>query len=137
MNIEAVNDFIGADWVYKDNDCWTVVRKASYKVFGVNIHEIEIPEQSNPEINTELFERNTIKSEWIKREKPLPGMVAIFINRRNRPIHIGLCITKKDILHCFGTVKNPGKTVLDSLSMLNKVYPKIEYYEYDPGNRNK
>lgn len=132
MNVESVNQFIGMDWVYKTNDCWAVLCKASKAVFGVEIHEIKIPEQSCETENSMLFESNSEKAEWVRRDKPAPGFAALFRGRSGRAVHIGLCITKSDILHCHGSPKRAGKTALDEIKILNRLYAAIEFYEYNP-----
>ena len=137
MNIDAINSFIGSDWVYKENDCWSVFRDASNAVFGVEIHELEIPETSNPGANSHLFESNSHNPEWEFTESPKPGCAVLFKNIRGHPVHIGLYITDGNVLHCEGGPKRPGRTSYDSLNELKKVYQRIEFYEYLPNNRSQ
>jgi hypothetical protein len=136
MNIELVNDFIGKDWIYKENDCWAVVRKAALAVFEIHIHEIKIPDVSDLKKNETLFDQNSKKNEWSRVLSPAPSRVALFRDRRGRAVHIGLCISAKDILHCVGTPERPGTTKLDQVNVLKSIYGSIEYYEYIPDNRN-
>lgn len=134
MNYSAINQLIGTAWVYRENDCWAVVRKASIAVFGVEIHEIEIPDISNPEENTKLFNSHSGQPEWSKIEKPEPGSVALFKNRRGNPVHIGIYIEGGNILHCNGSPKIPGATMYEHVDILSNRYPAIEFYEYN-GNK--
>lgn len=135
MNLSAVNQFIGQDWVYLDNDCWSVFCRASIAVFGVKIHELEIPKESSLSQNRRLFEENSTGKEWQKIDKPEPGCAVLFKNRLGKPIHIGLYIQKGNILHCPGMMKKPGRTVYEHINLLKMIYKHIEFYAYIPDNR--
>ena len=137
MNINAVNQFIGKDWVYRDNDCWAVFRNASLAVFGVEIHELEIPNESDPAKNSVLFDDNSKQPEWVKIDNPEPGCAVLFKTRRGIPVHIGLHIINGDVLHCPGTIEKPGRTSYDHITALKKIYRVIEFYRYVPNNRNQ
>lgn len=131
MNYNAVNQFIGTPWVYAENDCWAVVRKASLAVFGVEIHEIEIPDKSDVKANTALFSAHSHRKEWAHIDNPCPGCVALFKNLRGNPVHIGIYIEDGNILHCPGSPKIPGATIYEHIDTLSARYPVIEFYEYN------
>ena len=134
MNYNAVNALIGTPWVYRHNDCWAIVRKASKAVFGVEINEIKIPDISDPVKNTKLFSTHFSGHEWLKVDAPQPGNVALFKNRKGLPVHIGIYIENGNILHCHGSPKIPGATIYEHIDTLSKRYPVIEFYEYN-GNK--
>jgi len=131
MNIEAVNQFIGTPWVYRENDCWAVFKKASKAVFDVDIYDIEIPEKSDMDKNASLFNSGSEDSRWQKVEKPSNGCAVLFKNRRGVPIHIGLHVINGDILHCPGTPKRPFSTMYEHIKTLRLQFPIIEFYEYN------
>lgn len=132
MNLEAVNDFVGSDWEYLTNDCWAVFRKASAAVFGVTVHELEIPEESNPSANIKLFHQNLNRPEWVSIEEPEPGCAVIFRDRRGNAVHIGLYVIDGNVLHCRGTTENPGRTTYDPVRLLRRLFGHIEYVKYAP-----
>ena len=139
IDYERVNEFIGQDWVYLENDCWAVFRKASLSIFGVAIHEVEIAGESSPEQTARLMNENKLNPEWVKTEKPLPGSLVFISDSRGNPVHVGLYISSGDVLHCPGTIKKPGKVALDSISILERlrsIYSQFEYYTYAPDNHD-
>ena len=47
IDYSIINDFVGTPWVYKENDCWVVVKKASAAIFGRSIvDQIKFPDRS-------------------------------------------------------------------------------------------
>ena len=137
MNEAAVNDFIGADWVYRTNDCWTVFRRASAAVFGHDIPEINgIPAQSSVAANRELFDAGANRPEWRQIDKPVDGCAVLFFTARGRPVHIGLYVTRGNVLHCPGSVRNPGRTSYDRLRELRQIFHELRFYEYLPDNNS-
>lgn len=136
INYETVNRFIGTDWVYKENDCWSVFCKASRAIFDTEIHELVIPEKSSPRANSDLFLNNSELQEWEEVDKPLAGCAVLFLSRSFKPVHIGLYIEKGNVLHCPGTVRKPGYTCYENLKQLRLMYKKIRFFKYEPNLRN-
>lgn len=131
MNLNAVNQFIGRDWVYRTNDCWAVFRDAAWAVFGIRVEEIEIPETSSPARNVKLFEQG-IEQHGVPIDEPEPGCAVLFRDHKGRLVHIGLHIIGGNVLHCPGTVEHPGRTSYDNLRVLRQAYKHVEFYRYVP-----
>lgn len=136
MNYDAINALIGKDWSYPDNDCWQVFRKASLNVFGVEIEEIEVPKKPSIKKNARLFDEYSKKQQWKRINSPEPGCAVMFRNARRLAVHIGIFISKGDVLHCSGSKDAPGKTQIQNIGYLELMYPKIEYYKYAPDNHS-
>jgi cell wall-associated NlpC family hydrolase len=131
MNYSAVNDIIGTPWVYKENDCYAVVKKGLKDVFGIEIYDVEIPKTSNRADNISLFSLHSKKSEWFEVDTPEPGDVVLFYDKNGHPFHIGLYIQKGSVLHCWGTEKIKGSTVIEKLSRMSKAfYTKSKFFRY-------
>lgn len=131
MNYDAINALIGSPWVYVENDCYAVVKKALKSVFGVSVPDIALPDVSNPRKNSALFEQQSNSRYWKKVDSPKPGCVVLFYNKHDTPFHCGLYIERGDVLHCWGSPKIQGSTVCENLSKMNKsVYKKYEFYKY-------
>jgi len=129
LNLNAVNQFIGREWVYRTGDCWAVYREAALAVFGQLVQEIEIPETSSPLANAALFEQGVV-THGVRLDVPEIGCAVLFRDRKGRPVHIGLHVVHSNVLHCSGTVKHPGRVAYDRLADLQRIYPTIEYYAY-------
>lgn len=132
IDYDLVNRFIGKPWVYLDNDCWSVVKEVSMLIFGVQIED-NISFSKSPEKGETANLVNEQKKLpcWIRTEEIKGGDVIVFSDRDKNPVHIGICIEDKNILHCMGGhgVKN-GKTRYDSLNMVKLIYPNCEAYTY-------
>ena len=70
MNIEAVNQFIGTDWKYGTNDCWSVFVAAQEAIFGVIVEAVKIPETSSEEDNAALFDWHSKTKKWHTQKLP-------------------------------------------------------------------
>ena len=136
INYDAVNSFIGKDWVYLENDCWELVRRASSRVFGLEIPLIPLPEVYSEARSSLIFMRRSSGAEWEKMEAPEPGCIVLFYSGpldKLRPSHIGLYIEHGNILHCDGLGR---KTTYDELkSIIGSKYKKAEFFKY-VGNRS-
>lgn len=135
MNLNAVNDFIGSDWAYLTNDCWAVFRAASEAVFNTPIHDLEIPAVSDPSANIDLFNENLNRPEWVSIPEPEPGCAVICRDRKGNAVHIGLYVTDGDVLHCRGSVDQPGRTTYDNVRLLRRLFGQLEYVKYAPDHR--
>ena len=134
MNYAAINSFIGKPWIYRENDCWAVFRKAAKSVFGIQVDEVEIPEHPDFEHNKELFKNEIGREYWRLTDTPTGGCAAFFYDKRGNVVHIGLYVDNGDILHCNGQPEKGGSTTFDNVKILSRLYGKIEYYEYIPNN---
>lgn len=131
MNTDYINSLIGSPWVYIENDCFAVVRKALKGAFGIDVPYIPLPDVSSADDNARLFDEHSRRDEWAEVIEPLPGDVVLFY-RKGIPNHIGLYIGNWDCLHCFGCPKNPGVTVVENLRKMNKIlYPAHKFFRYE------
>ena len=134
MNIEAVNQFIGTDWEYGTNDCWSVFVAAQKAIFGVIVEAVKIPETSSEEDNAALFDWYSKSKKWERIEEPEPGCAALFRDEMNNAVHIGLYVEGGNVLHCYGTTQKPGRTVYTKINRLYGVYNRVEFYRYAAHN---
>lgn len=132
IDYEIVNSFVGKPWIYKENDCWATIKKASLAIFGVEINDIvSLPDDPDDDVTTSIIEEHKEYPCWEQTNKPQGGDVVIMFDRSGDPVHCGLYIEKGNILHCLGsaTMKN-GKTRYDHISVIKSLYPKFEAYRY-------
>lgn len=137
MNIAAVNQFIGLDWSYPDNYCWSVVRDASAAIFGRSITEVKIPDEFSADENAKLFDAGASSSEWREIDTPTNGCIVLCRNRSWRAVHVGLHVEGGNVLHCRGSAEMPGRTAYDSLVLLDRMYKHLGYYEFAPDTYNQ
>ena len=131
MNLLAVEQFIGTEWVYLTHDCYAVVRKASLAVFGRALpHHYDIPAASDPGRNAALFAGAAVSSEWKPIGVPSDGCVVLFYDRAGRPVHVGLHVTCGNVLHCPGSVRRPGTTRYERLADMHRIYRDMRFYEH-------
>lgn len=126
-----LSDFLGKDWVYIENDCWSVVRKVAQSVYNKEYPMFDLPAISTPEVNQALFLQNSFLEQWRETDGK-PGDVVLFFDRRELPFHCGICVDNgRSVLHCYGTPKKPGKTVIEQLRKMNKfIYKSHKIYAY-------
>jgi len=132
IDYELVNEFIGKPWVYIENDCYSVVKKASKLIFGREIIDnIEFSASPGKGETSAIVNKQTALNCWAKVEQLRPGNVIVFSDRKNNPTHIGICIERDNVLHCLGGpgVKN-GKTRYDPINTIKLMYPTHEVYAY-------
>ena len=129
MNYDAINSLIGKDWVYLDNDCFAVYRKASKLLFNRDIDSVDLPEISRCSENIKAFVSAINGKFWDRIDRPNAGDAVFFFNKKGRPYHIGMYIEDGYVLHCPGTVQNPLKTTYEKLKDMNPlVYCRYEFY---------
>lgn len=129
INYDAINQFIGSDWKYIENDCFAVFRKASKAAFNRDIPAVDLPEISNLKCNAQIFSEAMTGDRWERVTTPQAGDAVFFYNADDLPVHIGLYVENGDVLHCPGTIKKPLKTIYENLREMNRfVYRRFEYY---------
>lgn len=121
INYEALNNFIGEPWIYKENDCWTLFVDASKNVLNRVIEEINIPTRFSYRESVKLFEKHKATKNWQKIETPKTGCAVLFL-RNKHAVHIGLYIEKGNIIHCDGSTK------YEHINNLKHFYDGIEFY---------
>jgi len=132
IDYDLVNSFIGKPWVYLKFDCYALIKQASKEVFGVDIREhISFSKEPDVLANIDTFNEQKTKPCWVKVTIPSSGDIALFYDRKKNPVHVGLMIDSFNVLHCFGGlhIKN-GKCRYDLISIVSRLYGKIEYYKY-------
>ena len=129
-----MNQFIGTDWEYGTNDCWSVFVKASKAVFDIDLPDVIIPDKSDASANAVLFKLYAGSSNWQRIKELEPGCAVLFRDDLDNAVHIGLHIEGGNILHCAGSVEKPGRTVYCKLRRLFGVYQNTEFYRYAPDN---
>ena len=127
INYKIINDMIGQEWVYIENDCIAVVRKAAKLLFNIEIPYYYLPDISDMGVNSDIFKSEQGNGGWVRVENPSPGDVVVFYNRHRVFIHVGIYIDYGRVLHCPGTNRRPGKTVFEKLSKM----PKYIYRSYE------
>lgn len=132
IDYDIVNSFIGKEWIYKENDCWTTIKAASKAIFGIEINDIVIlPDVSSEEATTNIIKEHREYPCWQKVDDPRGGDMILMFDRSGEPVHVGLYIEKGNVLHCLGSqsMKN-GRTRYDHITVLKSLYPKFEAYRY-------
>jgi len=130
--VKNYSSYIGKKWVYQKFDCIELVRLVLKNEFGINVHEIPTPDQSDKNINAAIFRTEANSEQWSFKEDASEGRVALFYDKHNQPFHVGLCVNAKEVLHCPGTPKNPGFSLIENLRDLPKIiYKRVEFYEYN------
>ena len=132
IDYDLVNSFIGKKWIYLENDCWAVIKQASKQIFGVEIVDnISFSDKPAKGETALIVNEQTKLPCWMKTDNPKGGDVVVFNDRKNNPVHVGIFIEAKNVLHCMGghSVKN-GKTRYDSINTIKLIYPICETYTY-------
>lgn len=132
IDYDLVNSFVGKPWVYKEHDCWTVLKQASKELFDIEINDVvDLPDFEDNQATSELIKQHSEYPFWEQVENPKSGDMIVFYDRSDHPIHVGLYIEKWNILHCMGSqsMKN-GRTRYDHITVLKLLYKKFETYRY-------
>lgn len=133
MNYNKLQSLIGIPWVYKESDCWGIFKRGSSELFGVDVYDLSLPEISDTSKNIEIFEKELNPPTWIKSDKCKAGCAVIFYSSENRPIHIGLAIDDKTVLHSMGATGMSTSSRLDKIKLIlkHRFYQKCEFYDYN------
>lgn len=128
--------YLGQPWVYIKNDCIAVVRKVLREQFGVQVPTIDLPTERKTGLVLQAFETERNKPYWIRCDEPKEGRVMLFYDNHDKPIHVGICIDRKHVLHCHGSPKQGGETVIEEIKYLSTLlFKRFEYYEYNASDR--
>lgn len=136
IDFGKVERFIGRPWIYAENDCWAVARKAAKEIFNKDLPLVDLPSVSNLDKNINLFSDHASSKKWDKIDSPESGCMALFyakINNVLSPVHVGIHIIDGNILHCDGSPKRGGSTTYDQIKSLvgkYRKYESVEFYKY-------
>ncbi len=132
IDYDVVNSFIGREWVYKEFDCWELLKQASRELFDIDIKDVvELPSFEDTQATSEVIKQHREYPCWEKVDDPRGGDMILLFDRSGEPVHVGLYIMQGNILHCMGsqTMKN-GRTRYDHVSVIKLIYPKFEAFRY-------
>lgn len=129
-NQEFVSKWLGAPWVDRGVsvdgvDCWGLVVAYYKEVLGIElVHPSEymhIESGFNDQVNSGL---------WKQVDKTDCGVVfTSFIG--DVPTHVGICIDKRKVIHCQGSVDKHGAVAVHTIRSLKKCLgDNVKFYEY-------
>ena len=132
MNYKKLQGLIGIPWVYKKSDCWSIFKRGSLELFGVEVHDLSLPDVSSAKANTQVFKSEINASGWVRSESCHAGCAVVFYDRSDDPIHIGLAIDDANVLHSMGASGMNSSSRPDKIKFLlkHRFFSKCEFYDY-------
>lgn len=132
MNYEKLQNLIGIPWVYKETDCWGIFKTGCSELFGVDVYDLSLPAISDTNENIKIFEEELKPPAWIKVDKCHSGCAVVFFDLSDRPIHVGLAIDDKSVLHSMGATGMNTSSRLDKIKVIlkHRFYSRCEFYDY-------
>ena len=132
MNYNNLKKLIGIPWVYKKTDCWAIFRRGSFELFDISVNELTLPDISNTDENIAIFKSELNPPKWNKVDKCHAGCAVVFYDSNNDPIHVGLAIDEKSVLHSMGAPGMNTSSRLDKIKVIlkHRFYAGCEFYDY-------
>lgn len=116
-----MNELVGL--AYSDYDCYQLVRKASYVLYGKRLPNISDYIMNPAETIDEYRESRS----WREIEKPELGCVVVLGQSPSYAKHVGIWVGN-GVLH---STKKYGSVVQDEYQLLAAGYSNLRYYQWE------
>ena len=132
MNYDKLQNLVGIPWVYKETDCWGIFKRGSLELFNIEIEYLSMPDSVDIKENIIIFKRELNPPKWNITGKCHEGCAVVFYDSNDDPIHVGLAIDEKTVLHSMGRVGGNSSSRLDKIKVIlkHRYYSRCEFYDY-------
>jgi hypothetical protein len=132
VNYDKLKSIIGIPWVYKETDCWAIFKRGSLELFNIDVNDLTLPSVSDTDANITIFKSELKPPKWNRIDKCHAGCAVVFCDTEGDPIHVGLAIDDKSVLHSMGAPGINTSSRIDKIKVIlkHKYYSRCEFYDY-------
>lgn len=128
---EFIGKMLGKPWVnravsWSEVDCYGIVIMYYRHVLGMELPNVTGFSEGEP---TDQCWTNNIHT-WEQVDTPPTEGLLFTSYKGDRPTHVGIVISPTHVLHCRGSVEQPGKVEVHSIRAIKTVCGRMTYHRF-------
>lgn len=130
---DFVDKVLDVPWVNRGTsfdgmDCYGVVILYYRHVLGI---ELPNPAGYVEGVKTDqCWASETSSGRWQQVDRPSSGGIVLTAYYGDTPVHVGMVISGRRVLHCRGSESERGKVEIHNIAAIERAYGRVTYHEF-------